>query len=63
MDGLARFAFDLAAQRAGRRGQHNRKTHLVPDDLQIADHVQGDQIFVQLRFLDLAQGSQDCLFR
>ena len=59
-DGLSCFLLDLAAQRAGRRGQHDCERDLAVRDLQVPDHVQGDQVPVEFRLLDLAQGGKYC---
>jgi hypothetical protein len=54
-----RLALHLAAQRAGRRRQHDGEPHLPAVDMHVLDHLQADQVVVQLRLLDGTQGCQN----
>jgi hypothetical protein len=56
-----RLALHLPAQRASRRGQHDGEGHLPAFDVHILDHLEADQVVVQLRLLHGAQGCQDVL--
>ena len=53
------FIFHLAAQRAGWCGQHNGKPNLVVANRDIADHVEGDQIFFKIRFDHISECIDD----
>ena len=51
LDRCGALVFHLAAQRAGRRRQHDGEADAVAADRHIADHIERDQIVVQFRFL------------
>ena len=59
---LPGLLLDLTAQRAGRRGQHDREGDLAALDFQIPNHVQSHQVLMQFGLLHLAQGRQDLFF-
>ncbi len=59
---LLGFTLDLRFERASGRSQHNGKADPPAFDLDIMDHIQGDQIPVQLWLLNSAQCSQHTFF-
>ncbi len=61
-DGLPGFALDLVAQRAGRRGQFDGEADPAAVHGQVLDHVQTDQIAMELGLLHLTQGVQHRLW-
>src|SRR6266581_2926209 len=55
--------FDLGLERAGWGGQHHGELDGPLLDLQVLDHVEGDEVLVQLRLHHHAECVDDCLFR
>jgi hypothetical protein len=60
--GFFGFKLELIAHRAGGRRQHKTKADDAAADCDVADHIERDDVFVQIRVFDRAQRIQHIRF-